>query len=274
MNSLPEKTDQPYFEEDTEEDEEEEAFGEEDFEEEEDMERGNRMEGIRRILVKEGFQFMNVKSVKEGRARQIWIPKSAEHLYSSCFKSHRLLSSISFESNSVLKRIESYAFSSSSLQSIVIPRSVEILGSSCFSYCKSLSSISFESNSGLKRIESSAFSESSLKSIEIPRNVQFINGSAFESTQLNSISIEAGNDIFHIEHDFLIDILHHKLIRNFSISSHIEIPRTIEILGSSCFSSCKSLLSISFESNSGLKRIESSAFSSSSLQSIEIPRSM
>jgi predicted transcriptional regulator len=173
-----------------------------------------------------------------------------------------------------LKRIESCAFSSCFLQSIEIPRSIEILCSKCFADCKSLSSLSFESNSGLKRIESSAFSFSSFQSIEIPQNVQFIDGSAFENTELKSISIEIGNDIFHMEHEFLIDIVHHKLIRNFSVSSKIEIPRTIQVLGSSCFSYCKSISSISFESNSGLKRIESYAFLGSSLRSIEIPRSV
>jgi hypothetical protein len=48
------------------------------------------------------------------------------------------------------------------------------------------------------------------------------------------------------------------------------IPRNVEIVGSYCFSSCKSLSSITFESNSHLTRIESEAFSSSSLQSILI----
>jgi hypothetical protein len=129
------------------------------------------------------------------------------------------------------KLIHNFSVSSN----IEIPRTIEILGSSCFAECQSLSSISFESNSVLKRIESSAFYASSLQSIKIPRNVQFIDGSAFAKTKLESISfsIEAGSDIFHIEHEFLIDIVHHKLIRNFSVSSNIEIPRTIEILGSS-----------------------------------------
>jgi hypothetical protein len=95
--------------------------------------------------------------------------------------------------------------------------------------------------------------------------VQFIDGSAFAGVKLDSILIEAGKDIFHIEHEFMIDIVHYKLIRNFSVSSNIEIARTIKILGSSCFASCESLSSISFESNSGLKRIESSAFPASSL---------
>jgi hypothetical protein len=38
------------------------------------------------------------------------------------------------------------------------------------------------------------------------------------------------------------------------------IPMNVEILGSKCFSSCKSLSSITFESNSHLTRIESEAF--------------
>jgi hypothetical protein len=91
---------------------------------------------------------------------------------------------------------------------------------------------------------------------------------------LCSISIESGNDIFAIENDFLIDIVHHKLIPNSLNSSKIRIPVDIEILGSNCFSNCKSLSSITFESNSHLKRIESASFSYSSLQSILIPRNV
>jgi hypothetical protein len=120
-------------------------------------------------------------------------------------------------------RIESEAFSFSSLQSIMIPRNVEILGSKCFSHCRSLSLIIFESNSHLTRIESKAFSCASLRSIVIPRNVEFINDSAFVDGTLSSISIESGNDGFVIANDFLIDVLHQKLIRNFSKSSTIEI---------------------------------------------------
>jgi hypothetical protein len=105
----------------------------------------------------------------------------------------------------------------------------------------------------------------------IRRNVQFIDDSAFAGVKLDSISIEAGNDVFYVEHEFLIDIVHHKLIHNFSVSSDIEIPRTIEILGSSCFWRCESLSLISFESNSGLKRIEPRALGGTSVRSIVIP---
>jgi hypothetical protein len=97
-----------------------------------------------------------------------------------------------------------------------------------------------------------------------------MNASAFKNTKLKSIEIEAGNDIFHVEHEFLINIVHHKLIRNFSVSSKIEIPQTIEIVGSSCFSRFPSLSSISFESNPGLKRIEARALFGTSVLSVVI----
>jgi hypothetical protein len=105
----------------------------------------------------------------------------------------------------------------------------------------------------------------------MPQNVQFIDGSAFIDVTLSSISIESGNEIVLIENDFLIDVFCHYLIRNFSTSSAIEFGRIIEILGSFCFASCYTLLSITFESNSPLTRIESEAFLWSSVQSIFIP---
>jgi hypothetical protein len=152
-----------------------------------------------------------------------------------------------------------------------IPDSISILKYKSFHHFDRFLAISFESNSRLIRIESFAFAYSSLESIVIPRNVQFIDGSAFIHVSISSISIESGNELFVVENEFLIDIIHHKLIRNFSRSSNIEIVSSIEIFGSFCFPYCESLSSISFESNSRLIRIESFAFSNSSLESIVIP---
>jgi hypothetical protein len=52
----------------------------------------------------------------------------------------------------------------------------------------------------------------------------------------------------------------------------IVISRYVETLGSRCFSSCRSLSSISFESDSQFKCIASKAFYESSVKSIVIPR--
>jgi hypothetical protein len=72
----------------------------------------------------------------------------------------------------------------------------------------------------------------------------------------------------------LIDIVDRKLIRSFSSSPEVIIPCDIEILGSYSFSSCKSIESVFFEDTSQLTRIESRAFSHSSLHWIVIPRSV
>jgi hypothetical protein len=83
------------------------------------------------------------------KSSKIEIPNNVAICGSNCFSSCKSLSSITFESNSHLTRIESCAFYGSLLQSILIPNNVQILGSNCFSSCKSLSSITFESNSHL-----------------------------------------------------------------------------------------------------------------------------
>jgi hypothetical protein len=96
--------------------------------------------------------------------------------------------------------IQSVAFSSSLLNSIIISRTIEILGSDCFSFCGSLSSISLESNSKLKRIESEAFSGSSLKLIIIPRNVEILGSHCFwRCASFSSILIESDSKMRQIE---------------------------------------------------------------------------
>jgi tRNA A-37 threonylcarbamoyl transferase component Bud32 len=272
LNQIPNNLAFQFEEEDN--DENEGIEGEDENEEEELSDFRSKLY-FRRIVVRDGIIKGNFPvSECSSAGSQNWIPRDFQTFQHNFLLKSKLISSILFESDSHLTRIESKAFSSSSLESILIPRNVEILESKCFSSCESLSSITFESNSCLTRIESQAFKESSLKSIVIPRNVQFIDGSAFIGVTLSSISIESGSEMFVIENDFLIDVLHHKLIRNFSESSKIEIGQNVEILGSKCFSFCKSLSSITFESNSLLTRIESEAFSSSSLESILIPRNV
>jgi hypothetical protein len=52
---------------------------------------------------------------------------------------------------------------------------------------------------------------------------------------------------------------------------YITIPRHVQILCSYCFSSCKSLSSISFETESELTRIEAGAVYCTSLPSVLVP---
>jgi hypothetical protein len=167
-----------------------------------------------------------------------------------------------------VRAIRSTAFSNSSLVSIVIPRTVEIIGSSCFSGCKSLSSVLIESGSLLRRIESEAFCNSSLPSIVILRTAEIISDSAFSYCERLLISIEEGSEHLSVDGYFLQSFDRSILIRYFGREDIVFIPRTVEIIGSSCFSSCKSLSSVFIESDSLLRRIESSAFSSTKLRSV------
>jgi hypothetical protein len=51
-------------------------------------------------------------------------------------------------------------------------------------------------------------------------------------------------------------------------------PSSVEMICESCFSSCKSLISVTFDANSRLSRLEKLAFCRSGLQSIRLPGSL
>jgi hypothetical protein len=88
---------------------------------------------IRRIIVRKGFaQFARRAAPRVSIARRIWIPRSLQAVAFANKRFSQSLSSITFESDSRLTRIESSTFSRSSLQSIIIPRNVELLCSLCF----------------------------------------------------------------------------------------------------------------------------------------------
>jgi hypothetical protein len=147
---------------------------------------------------------------------------------------------------------------------------VEIFGSSCFYLCKSLASISIDSGSLLQRIEFHAFFSSYLTFILIPRIVKIVDGSAFSFCKQLLISIEERSEHLFVDGYFLQNFNHSILIRYFGREDIVCIPRTVEIIGSSCFRDYNSLSSVSFESNSLLWRIEPYAFDNSSLSSIII----
>jgi hypothetical protein len=86
------------------------------------------------------------------KSSEVEIPSHIEILGSFCFSYCESLSSITFESNSHLTRIESKAFDESSLQSIVIPPNFQLIDCSVL-IGLALSSISIESGNDLFVIE-------------------------------------------------------------------------------------------------------------------------
>jgi hypothetical protein len=204
----------------------------------------------------------------------IQVPSSVEVLYKKCFYSCKSLTSVTFESNSQLQRIEESAFLGSGLRTIEVPASVEVLCNSCFYSCRSLTSVTFESHSKLHRIEESAFAQSGLTDLLLPNSIHFLSGSAIAVSSLNTVSFWPGRCEFQVHEMFIEDIAGGSVIRYFGRSSAIVIESRIEILCESCFSNCRSLTSVTFESNSKLQRIEEYAFADSGLTTIQVPASV
>jgi hypothetical protein len=89
---------------------------------------------------------------------------------------------------------------------------------------------------------------------------QFIDDRVFARTDRLSITIEESKEYYCVLNNFIVNQGNRKLIRYFGSESNVIIPRYVEIVGERCFSNNNHLLSISFEYNSFLGRIESQAF--------------
>jgi hypothetical protein len=108
--------------------------------------------------------------------------------------SEKLLTSLTFESESTLSRIDGWAFTQTGLVEIVIPASVEFLGEGCFAGCRSLTSLTFESGSRLSRIENWLFHETGLIEIVIPSSVEMLDEECFAFCILpSSVTFESGS---------------------------------------------------------------------------------
>jgi hypothetical protein len=142
---------------------------------------------------------LNTKLIRYfGTESNIFIPRSIQTLCSSCFSCRNSLSSISFETDSELTRIESKSFDyCCSLKSITIPRHVQILCSSYFTNCNSLSSISFETDSELTHIEARALETTSLSLAVLPVSVLFVAGNAFSIDR--TVALTSGDQMWRSE---------------------------------------------------------------------------
>ena len=240
----------------------------------------------------------------------IEIPVGVTSIGYSAFEDCSNLESVTFAEESQLTSIGSSAFSyCSSLTSIEIPAGVTELpdggwiGSryvGVFYGCSNLESVTFGEGSQLTSIGVGAFFEcGSLMSIEIPAGVTSIGDSAFyECSNLNKVyyagSIE---DWFNIEfEDYNSNPLYNgaDLYIDGELVTKVVVPESVTAIGdqfygctsltsitihfgvtsigSSAFSGCSNLESVSFAEGSQLTSIGEYAFSyCSSLTSIEIP---
>ena len=157
------------------------------------------------------------------------------------------------------------------LQQIIMPSSVTIIGKSAFLGCGSLQQITIPDS--VTTIEDSAFSGCiSLQQIIIPETVKKIGEASF--ADCDSLKIVSNNDRFIVSNNmFFIDEREKRLIKCLTDIPQIIIPDSVEIIGCTAFSKCKSLRQIKIPSS--VKIIGNSAFSGCiSLQQITIPESV
>ena len=150
-------------------------------------------------------------------------------------------------------------FYQSRLKTVEIPASVETIGSYAFKGCSSLTTVTFEKGSQLKTIgeeyDGGAFSGcSALTSIEIPASVETIGSSAFKGcSSLTTVTFEEGSQLKTIGGGYSYEG-YHGAFSDCPITS-IEIPASVETIGSAAFAGCSSLTTVTFEKGSQLKTI-------------------
>jgi hypothetical protein len=108
----------------------------------------------------------------------------------------------------------------------------------------------------------------------IPGGIYSISGSAFRAPNLELISFCPSSTSFRADGGLVRDISGRELIRYFGRLPDCPIARSVEVTCESCFSDCGWLLSITFECDSRLSRIERDGFSRSGLRSIHLPASV
>ncbi|MDR1267660.1 MAG: leucine-rich repeat domain-containing protein [Holosporales bacterium] len=194
--------------------------------------------------------------------RSICIPAGVQALERRCLASCSSLISVTFAPDSQLVKIGTGAFFDSSLQSMVVPARVQKLEMHCFFNCSSLASVTFDEGSQLRAVEDRAFSGSVVKSVRFPPNVDF---GTFVFIGCSCIEkIYCG--------DRWADVLS-GVYAGTTILQSVTIPHTASEIREACFQCCKSLVSVTFEAPSQLRRIGANAFARSGVRFVVIPAS-
>ncbi len=207
------------------------------------------------------------------RIEQIVLPKTLTKIDVDCFYECSKLQSINVPENVTsiggfenCENLKSVVFSNSSnlleigvrcfnncksLKLFMVPRNVRVIGESAFAY-SSLENIIFEDNSALTQIGGNAFGHTKITSIVIPANVQTIDAKAFtECKNLNTVIFEKESKLEALYNDYETVSDNASIGGVFSYCTslkNIELPSTLEHIGTSTFYGCSMLEKIEIPS--------------------------
>lgn len=134
-----------------------------------------------------------------------------------------------------VKEIAAYAFDGlEDVYKVVIPDSVTVINEYAFYGCKNLENVVFSAN--LAVIGRSAFKETNLTSVKLPASLTSIDALAFDK-DLESITIEAGNPIYHSDGNCIIETATKTLVSGFD-NSIIPEDGSVQRIGDGAFRWC------------------------------------
>lgn len=183
----------------------------------------------------------------------ITLPSTLTSLGLSVFKYATALTSVVFEKNVQLSRIEAYTFYGTNIENITIPASVESMGMYVFSECKNLNSVTFEENSKLVAIQTYVFDgATNLKS------VTFAGDSALERIEVHGFNNLKSLSTLDFSLCSNLTVIDNYGIEGCNSLSSISLPESVTYIGRFAFSNCSLLTSITIPSS--VERIGRYAF--------------
>lgn len=213
------------------------------------------------------YAFYECKNLKT-----ITIPSNVTTIGSDTFNGCSNLETVSLPSS--LQKISSNAFSGCTcLQSVTIPDGVTTIGEYAFGGCKSLKSLSLPSK--LTSIGSGAFGGcKSLETVTLPSSLTSLaDGNVFTSCDnLKSIFVEEGNTNYTSIDGVLYNKRVTRLLAFPAGKEMVDIPESVKYIGKWAFYGCIKLTNVVLPSN--ITSLGESAFSSSSIESIEFSSNM
>ena len=173
-----------------------------------------------------------------------------------------------------LQIIKPYAFTVGSLKEVVIPMSCTTLGSHCFSGCNNLKSIMLPDS--VTTIGPSAFGDcKKLTEVRLPSNLSDIGGGIFQGCNRSiNITFDETANLKSNEMKMITDKEESVILMYFGDDSEIIVKNSIRTIKSYAFASISCIKTVNFEETAIINYIESNAFRSSSIESIELPDSL
>ena len=179
---------------------------------------------------------------------KINIPSSVERIEKYAFFACLNLQELIL--NDGLKYIDERAFCNcTSLLSVSIPSTVYSVGKEAFWLCSTLTYVYI--NDGVQKIDDVAFADTNISEVYVPQSVNIIGALAFYSTSLKNMSVDINNPTYYSQNGSIYS------------KKDISIVRYPSVVQES-----------SFTIPDGTKKIETLAFAATTLQTINIPRSV